>query len=80
MNPTGEPKFRVIDVRALISRGLEPLPVIRAAVDGLAASHGITVLAPFMPAPLVELLRSEGFQSSVEHRGDGSWAVSFWRE
>ncbi len=80
MKSTGDREFQVIDVRALMAQGLEPLPVIRAGVDGLIAGHGITVVAPFMPAPLIELLRSEGFQSSVDHRADGSWAVSFWRE
>ena len=37
------------------------------------------LIAPFMPAPLIELLKSEGFGSSLERRPDGSWAVSFWR-
>lgn len=72
--------FKVLDVRPRLERGEEPLPAILAQVQGLEAGHGLTVVAHFMPAPLIELLRSEGFQSSIEHRGDGSWAVSFWRE
>ena len=31
-------------------------------------------------APLIELLKSEGFQSTMERRPDGAWAVNFWRE
>jgi hypothetical protein len=74
------PKFKDFDVRPHLARGEEPLPLIRARVDALTAGHGVTVIAPFMPAPLIEVLKSEGFQSSMEHRADGAWAVNFWRE
>lgn len=72
--------FKPLDIRPLLARGTEPLPHIRAQVDALKPGQGVTVVAPFLPAPLIELLRSEGFASSMEHRGDGAWAVSFWRE
>jgi uncharacterized protein (DUF2249 family) len=77
MNPI---HFKNFDVRPLLARGEEPFSAIRARVDGLAAGQGVTVIAPFMPAPLIELLKSEGFASSFERRGDGAWAVNFWRE
>jgi uncharacterized protein (DUF2249 family) len=73
-------KFSTLDVRPLLARGEEPLAIIRARVAALQAGRGLTIVAPFMPAPLVELLQSEGFKTSLEHRGDGAWAVSFWRE
>lgn len=73
-------QFKTFDVRPILARGEEPLGAIRARVDKLAAGQGVTILAPFMPAPLIELLKSEGFASSFEHRADGAWAVSFWRE
>ena len=74
------PKFRAIDVRPLLARGEEPLPLLRAQVDALAAGQGLTVIAPFMPAPLMEMLKGEGYRVTAEHRADGSWAVNFWRE
>lgn len=73
------PKFKVFDVRPHLARGEEPFDLIRARVDALGAGQGVTIIAPFMPAPLIELLKSEGFQSSMEHRADGGWAVNFWR-
>ena len=73
-------KFKTFDVRPNLARGEEPFPLIRARVDALKTGEGVTILAPFMPAPLLELLKSEGFQSTMERRHDGAWAVNFWRE
>ncbi len=74
------PKFKVLDVRPILARGEDPFQQIRAKVDGLTPTQGLTIIAPFMPAPLIELLKSEGFTSSLERRSDGGWSVNFWRE
>ena len=73
-------KFKSFDVRPYLARGEEPFDLIRGRVDALKPGEGVTIVAPFMPAPLIELLKSEGFQSTMERRADGAWAVSFWRE
>lgn len=70
---------KTLDVRSVIARGEEPFRAIRAAVDGLAPGQALTIVAPFVPAPLIELLRAEGFQSTLERRADGAWAVNFRR-
>lgn len=72
--------FKKFDVRPLLARGEEPLPLIRARVDALTPGDGVTIIAPFMPAPLIELLKGEGFKSTIERRQDGAWAVNFWLE
>ncbi|MEY2880747.1 MAG: hypothetical protein RLZZ15_3127 [Verrucomicrobiota bacterium] len=74
------PVFKTLDVRPLLAHGTEPLDAIRARLESLAAGEGLTVIAPFLPAPLIELLRSEGWGATVERRGDGAWAVKFWRD
>lgn len=73
------PQFKTLDVRPHLARGEEPFSLIRSRVDALQPGQGVTIVAPFMPAPLIELLKSEGFESSAERRADGAWAVSFWR-
>lgn len=72
--------FKKLDVRPLLARGTEPFRAIRARVDALRAGQGLTVIAPFLPSPLIEKLHSEGFQSSAQHQPNGTWAVNFWRE
>jgi uncharacterized protein (DUF2249 family) len=74
------PKFKSFDVRPHLAKGAGPFQLIRTQVDSLKPGQGLTVIAPFMPAPLIELLKSEGFKSTLERRMDGGWAVNFWRE
>ncbi len=73
-------KFKTFDVRGLLAKGEEPYSEIRRRVDELAPGAGVTIVAPFMPAPLIEKLKSEGFASRIERRADGAWAASFWKE
>ncbi len=78
MLPIGQ--FKRFDVRGLLRRGIEPCAEIRQRVDALKPTEGLLLIAPFLPSPLIERLRSEGFSSKVE-RGRGSdWIVYFWRE
>jgi hypothetical protein len=72
--------FRSFDIRPLLVNGEEPFAAIRARVAGLAPDQGLTIIAPFVPAPLIELLQSEGFHSTMERRADGGWNVNFWSE
>ena len=72
-------KFKTLDVRPIIARGIEPLPEIRARIHALAPGEGLSVIAPFLPSPLIEKLANEGFQSRVE-RQVGSWITYFWRD
>ena len=72
--------LKTIDVRAMLAQGVEPYPEIRRRLDALPPGGGLTVVAPFLPAPLIEKLKSEGFATRVERRADGAWASSFWRD
>lgn len=73
-------RFKRLDVRKLLREGIEPLPAIRRRVDALKDGEGLAVIAPFLPSPLIEKLRSENFSSRVEPQPDGSWVTYFWRE
>lgn len=72
-------RFRKLDVRPVIERGEQPLPKIRAALAKLAPDEALALQAPFLPAPLIEMLGSEGFESRFEPGSRGEWTVYFWR-
>jgi uncharacterized protein (DUF2249 family) len=73
-------KFKTLDVRPILAKGVEPFSRIRKSIDSLAPDEGLSVIAPFLPSPLIEKLGSEGFESRVERQIGGGWAVHFWRE
>ncbi len=73
-------RFKRLDVRPLLSRGEEPFGAIQAALTSLAPDQGLSVVAPFLPSPLVERLKAAGYNARVERRGDGGWQVDFWRD
>ena len=73
-------QFKKLDVRPMLAKGDEPFALIRARVDALTKDEGLTVIAPFLPSPLIEKFNSEGFRSSVQRLPGGGWSVNFWRE
>ena len=73
-------QFKKFDVRRLLANGVEPFPEIRRRIDALGPNEGLTIIAPFLPSPLIEKLSSEGFSSRVEHQANGSWMVHFSRD
>ena len=73
-------RFKKLDVRPLLASGVEPFGEIRKRVDALAPNEGLTIVAPFLPSPLIEVLSAEGFSSRVEHQPDGEWVVHFSRD
>ncbi len=73
-------KSAVLDVRPLIANGEEPFALIRGRVDALEAGENLTIIAPFLPSPLIEMLKGEGFQITMDHRADGGWSVNFGRD
>ena len=72
--------FKRFDARDLIGKGIEPFPEIHQRVGRLKPQEGLIVIAPFLPSPLIERLRSEGFESKVERGSGADWMVYFWRE
>ena len=80
MNAQPSRRFQKLDVRPILRKGGELFPTIMAKVEGLKDGEGLELTAPFMPAPLVELLTGQGFQTEMERTEDGSWIVWFWKE
>jgi len=74
------PKFKTLDVRPILAKGLEPFSKIRESIDALGPDEGLSVIAPFLPWPLIERLDREGFRARVERQLGNGWAVHFWRE
>lgn len=68
-----------LDVRPLLASGREPFPEIRQRVDQLAIGETLTLISPFLPSPLIEMLRAQNFEASPARRPDGVWSTLFTR-
>jgi uncharacterized protein (DUF2249 family) len=74
---SNESKPLIVDVRPLIEAGIEPRPKLLAAVQSLKERQTLVVIAPFLPSPLIERLRADGFTAEVARRDDGAWETRF---
>jgi uncharacterized protein (DUF2249 family) len=72
-------RMRTLDVRPLIAAGQNPFEAITTALAALAAGESLLLLTPFLPSPLIERVRGEGFAAQPERRGDGTWQTRFSR-
>lgn len=68
-----------LDVRELLARGLEPLPVILAVADSLEPGHVLHLRSPFQPAPLYGVLSQRGFEYKFASFAEDDWSSWFWR-
>ena len=59
-------RFRKLDVRPVIARGEQPLARIEEALAKLGSEEALEVHSPFLPAPLIERLSSEGYRYQFE--------------
>jgi hypothetical protein len=64
----------------MMARGEEPRAKVFAALATLGANDSLAVITPFLPAPLIEKMQSDGFDVRPERRADGSWQTIFWRD
>lgn len=79
MSSSSPRPVRQLDLRELINRGGQPLPVIVRAVGQLAAGESLLLITPFLPSPLIEKLQSEGLTARPEPIGDGAWQTHVTR-
>jgi uncharacterized protein (DUF2249 family) len=70
-------EFKTLDVRPILADGGEPFQAIMAAVESLAPGQGLTLLAPFKPVPLFNVLERKGFLHQVSALEGGDFEVRF---
>lgn len=72
-------KFRTLDVRPVLKSGGEPFSVITSEVAKLKPDEGLILITPFLPSPLIEHLKSSGFEARPQVQSDGTWQTIFTR-
>lgn len=65
------------DAREMIAVGGHPLQKVLKDAKDLAKGEIYELVAPFLPAPLIDKMKEQGFESYTEQEGDGLWRVWF---
>lgn len=68
-----------LDVRELLARRLEPLPLILELAEHLEPGRVLHVRSPFQPVPLYTVLGERGFVHKSARFADDDWSTWFWR-
>jgi uncharacterized protein (DUF2249 family) len=68
---------KMLDVRPLLAKGIEPLGAIIEAKDLLAAGQSLVLRAPFEPVPLFALFENEGYRIDATKHAEDDWEIEF---
>ena len=69
-----------LDVRGMLAEGEQPINQVIAELQTLGQGDIYRLVAPFMPAPLVDKASSLGFSHWVTHKDDQEFVIYFCRE
>lgn len=72
--------FQVVDIRPIIAEGQEPCCAIQPLLSDLPLAHGLRLIAPFFPAPLLEMSGAQGFHIHLNPTQDSVWTIDLWRQ
>jgi hypothetical protein len=70
---------RRLDVRPLLGQPGEPFRTIMETVAALGPAQTLLLSTPFLPSPIIEKLKAEGFEARPARLADGSWETRFQR-
>jgi hypothetical protein len=69
--------YRSLDSRQIIESGGHPLDQVMQGVAELAPGEVYELITPFVPAPLIDLVRKEGCETSCVTVGPGEFRTYF---
>lgn len=68
---------RTIDIREMLNKGEQPVHEVLAAVRGLRQQEILEVIAPFIPAPLIDRSISLEYKHWLEKKNETEYRVFF---
>ena len=62
------------DVRTIIEGGQDPFKEIMEKIKGIQQNETLEIINSFEPIPLINILKSKGFQCETERKGDAVYS------
>jgi len=66
-----------IDIREMLNRGEQPVHEVLSVIRKLGDNDILEIIAPFIPAPLLDKSLSLGYKHWLEKKGEGEFRVYF---
>lgn len=66
-----------LDIRATLNRGEQPVHEVLGALKRLSHYEVLEVVAPFVPAPLIDKASSLGYRHWLVKKGEGEFSIYF---
>ena len=84
---TGKPDWfseekivKELDVREMLAAGEHPVNLVISEVSNMNPSEIYKVIAPFLPAPMIDKITSLGFRHWVQNIDDDMFEIYFFKE
>ncbi|HNR42467.1 MAG TPA: DUF1858 domain-containing protein [Bacteroidales bacterium] len=76
---TGDMIVRSIDIREMLNRDEQPVHEVLASIKKLGGNEILEVIAPFIPAPLIDKALSLEYRHWLDKKSEGEYRVYFTR-
>jgi len=84
---TGKPEWfneekivKELDVREMLAAGEHPVNLVVSEVNNLGSNEIYKVIAPFLPAPMIDKITGLGFRHWVVNSPDNLFVIYFFKE
>ena len=68
---------QTIDIREMLNKGEQPVHEVMAAIKKLNENEILEIIAPFIPAPLIDKTQSLEYKHWLDKKGEGDFRVYF---
>jgi len=68
---------RIIDIREMLNAGEQPVHEVLSVIKGLQNNETLKVIAPFIPAPLIDKSLSLNYRHWLDKKGEDEYWVYF---
>jgi hypothetical protein len=77
------PEFEIvetIDARPMLEQGAHPLNLVMTKLKQMNPGQGFILITPFIPAPLIDTARGQGYRAEFKKISEDQIENYFWKE
>ncbi len=72
--------YETLDIRPVIDAGKQPISIVMEKLNNMGPGHILKVIAPFEPAPLIDLVKQKRFEVHLQKENESQPVACFFRK